>query len=414
MHPPFFRFPWLAALLLLAACSTTSFRSVPEPAPLLLVSIDGLRADVLGKGTMPTLDALAETGVRAAWMNPSYPTLTFPNHYTLVTGLRPDHHGIVHNKFNDAVLGRFVSKEASSRGGRFWGGEPVWVGAEKAGLVTATMFWPGSEAEIAGIRPRYWRPYDGKLSPQARVRQVLQWLDLPPAQRPRFMTLYLEQVDASAHDSGTFSPQTVAAMRGIDDALAALLRGLETRGLRDRVNLIVVSDHGMADIPRANTRYLDDTLSPDSYEVSWWGTLAGIAPHPGQENAVARAFRGRHESYECWRRSEIPQRWRYGGNPRIPPIVCQSDIGWRVQLRSHPPQEHEIKGEHGFRPEDPSMRAIFVASGPAFAPHTRLPAFDNVDVYPLLAKLLGLKPAPNDGDPRTLSSALKAETTPAY
>ncbi len=414
MHPPLFRAAWLAALLFLAACSTTPSRPASEPAPLLLVSIDGLRADVLGKGSMPTLDGLAHAGVRAEWMNPSYPTLTFPNHYTLVTGLRPDHHGIIHNKLDDAALGRFVSKEDSGRDGRFWGGEPIWVGAEKAGLVTATMFWPGSEAKIAGIQPSYWRPFDGKLSPQARVQQVLRWLDLPAAQRPRFITLYLEQVDVSAHDSSTFSPRTLAAMHDIDDALVALLQGLERRGLRERVNLIVLSDHGMADIPRANTRYLDDTLAPGSYEVSWWGTLAGITPRPGHADVVARTFSGRHESYECWRKSEIPQRWVYGSNARIPPVVCQADTGWRVQLRSHPPQEHEVKGEHGFRPEDPAMRAIFVASGPAFIPHTRLPAFDNVDVYPLLARLLGIQAAPNDGDPRTFLPALKAKTPPGH
>ena len=414
MPLPFFRVACLAALLLLAACSTTPSRPALQPAPLLLVSIDGLRADVLGKGTLPTLDALAEKGVRAEWMNPSYPTLTFPNHYTLVTGLRPDHHGIIHNHFDDAMLGRFISKQASGREGRFWGGEPIWVGAEKAGLATATMFWPGSEAEIGGIRPRYWHPFDGKLSPRARVKQVLQWLDLPPAQRPRFMTLYLEQADVSAHESSTFSPQTIAAMRGIDDALAALLQGLDARGLRDRVNLVVLSDHGMADIARANTRFLDDVLAPDHYTVAWWGTLAGISPAPGHEELVGRAFSGRHEGYECWRKSEIPARWHYGSHPRIPPIVCQADTGWRVQLRSHPSQEHATKGEHGFRPEDPAMRAVFVASGPAFVPHTRLPAFDNVDVYPLLAQLLGIEPASNDGDANTFLPALEAGTAPGH
>nr|WP_298125152.1 ectonucleotide pyrophosphatase/phosphodiesterase [uncultured Pseudoxanthomonas sp.] len=409
MHLPIVRGAWLAMLLCLAACSSPARRddaaSVPPPT-LLLVSIDGLRADIPGSGRMPTLDGLFAQGARAAWVNPSYPTLTFPNHYTLVTGLRPDRHGIVHNDLKDAALGRFESKKASGRDGRFWGGEPIWISAQRAGLKTATMFWPGSEAEIAGGRPDHWRPFNSALTPDQRVAEVLAWLDLPAAERPRFITLYLEQYDVAAHAGGTFSPQAVDAMHTIDAALAGLLRGLEARHLRRSTNLVVLSDHGMADVRTSDTAYLDDVLPESMFSWSSLGPVAHITPRAGHEAEVARRLIGRHDHYTCWNRDTLPAAWHYGRNARIAPIVCQSDTGWRLQLRRHPLPLQALKGEHGFVPEDPQMRAFFVASGPDFVPGVELPAFDNVDVYPLLAHLLRIRAAQNDGTLQTFAPAL--------
>ena len=209
MRLPYLGAVWLAALLVLAACST-----VPPPvdpaAPsvsaktaqadaLLLISIDGLRADYLQLGITPNLTGLAREGVRAEWMTPSYPSLTFPNHYTLVTGLRPDRHGVVQNTMRDPALGSFsLSNREAVGDGRWWGGEPLWVSAEKAGLRSATLFWPGSEAAIKGVRPTRWLPFDAKMANEARVDTVLGWLSEPAATRPRFATLYFEQVDHDA------------------------------------------------------------------------------------------------------------------------------------------------------------------------------------------------------------------------
>ena len=413
MRLPFVRAAWLAALLFLAGCATTPPTPVPPTEPLLLISIDGLRADMIGIGALPTVDALAQRGVHAEWMNPSYPTLTFPNHYTLVTGLRPDRHGIVHNSFRDPQLGIFISKEESAHDGRFWQGEPIWSGAEKAGIPSATMFWPGSEAEIAGQRPRYWRKFDRNLTPDERVQQVLAWLDLPISERPRLITLYLEQFDVAAHATSTFSPESMAALRTIDDALATLLAGLETRGLREGSNVIVLSDHGMSDVRADNVRYLDDRLDPSLYDVGWWGQITGVIPKPGTEARVEAALLGRHDHYACWRKDGMPAQWKYGTSARIPPIVCQADVDWRVMLRRHPKQQ-AVKAEHGFVPEDPQMRATFIATGPAFQDSTTLPAFDNVDVYPLLAHLLGITPAPNDGRLETFDPVLEPDSAPKH
>lgn len=407
--------PLVLATLLLSACASAPRTATPDPEPasrhVILVSIDGLPASMLGDGTLPTLDALSAEGVHARWLTPSYPTLTFPNHYTLVTGLRPDRHGIVHNNMRDGALGVFISKEDGAKDGRWWGGEPIWATLQRQGGIAATMFWPGSEADIAGQRPRHYVPFDRALSPDARVDRVLDWLDLPANARPQLLTLYFEQYDVAAHEHGTLAPQSLRELHGIDRALARLRAGLHARGLDERTDLIVLSDHGMADVPRTQLRLLDDRLEnpPDAstYDVIWWGSFTGIQPKPGHETEVERAFVGRHDVYACWRKGELPAQWRYGTHPRIPAILCQSDTGWRVQARRHTAWPNPVKGEHGFAPEGPEMRAVFVAAGPSFKRGTTLPAFDNVDVYPLLAHLLGIEPAPNDGTLASTRDALK-------
>ena len=394
----------LFLLLATAGCATHADRASRHA--VLLVSIDGLPADVPGSGRMPVLDAIAREGVQAAWLTPSYPTLTFPNHYTLATGLRPDRHGIVNNNINDAMLGRFVSKQASARDGRWWGGEPIWATLQRQGGIAATMFWPGSEAEIAGQRPRYWKPFDGTLPVHARVDQVLAWLDLPPAQRPRLLTLYLEQYDVASHASGMNSQPAVQALATIDAGLARLRDGLRARGLAERVDLIVLSDHGMADVPVDNIVYLDDLLPADAMQVESVGQMAWLTAETGREAEVERALVRRHDHFECWRKADAPAQWEFGRNPRIPPIICQADDGWRVWLHRWPVPT-TLKGEHGFAPEDVGMRAVFTAVGPSFRNGVRLPTFDNVDVYPLLSRLLQIKPAANDGDIAPLLPALK-------
>lgn len=382
------------------------------PQTVIVVSIDALPASIPGSGTMPTLDAIARDGVHADWLQSSYPTLTFPNHYTIATGLRPDHHGIVHNNMQDPALGTFVSKQAgSAEDGRWWGGEPIWATLQKQGGIAATMFWPGSNAEIAGERPRYRRAFDKTVTPDGRIDQVLAWLDLPIAERPRLVMVYLDQYDIAAHDSGTSSPQAMATLATIDAALARLRAGLQARRRTGITDLIVLSDHGMSDVPFEHVRYLDDLLDASKYDAPWWGTFTGLVPKPGQEAAVERAFVGRHDVYTCWRKDSLPPQWHYGTHPRITPIVCQTEPGWRVQPKSAKPSVGPVRGEHGFAPETPGMHATFVAAGPSFRPGTTLPAFDNVDIYPLLAHLLHLRPALNDGSLAPLLPALRDAIT---
>ncbi|HJR72862.1 MAG TPA: ectonucleotide pyrophosphatase/phosphodiesterase [Luteimonas sp.] len=417
MRLPFVILRTLLLCLLLAGCAGNGTRSGPsDPRTVLLISIDAFRPDYLDRGLTPNLSRIAAEGVRAEWMNPSYPSLTFPNHYTIVTGLRPDHHGIVHNTMRDPVLGDFKLSNRNAVGdGRWWDGEPVWVGAEKAGLRTATMFWPGSEAAIGGVRPTHWKEFDYAVSYETRVDQVLAWLDAPLAQRPRLVTLYFEKVDKSAHDFGPDSAQARNAIAEADAAVGRLLQGLAARGLSRSTDLIVVSDHGMAEVGPGHAIATEDMVSPADAAVVSDGQSVGFAPKPGRERRAESRLLGAHPHYECWRKGELPARWKYGTNPRVPPIVCQMREGWdavsRKKLNERP--KNATRGSHGFDPALPSMRALFIARGPSFRSGATLPPFDNVDVYPLLTRLLGIPAAPNDSDPGRLLPALRAPVAEA-
>ena len=389
-----------------AADATTVAASAPK---LLLVSIDGLRADMLDRGITPNLQRIANDGVRAQWMTPSYPSLTFPNHYTIVTGLRPNHHGIIHNSMQEETLGRFqLNLRDAVTDSRWWGGEPIWVGAEKAGIRTATWSWPGSEAAIQGVRPSQWRVYDANVPLAARVDQVLGWLGQTDADAPRLVTLYMEQVDKAGHHNGPDSPEYAAAIVAVDTAIGRLLDGLEARGLDATTNLIVLSDHGMASVPDGQTIAVEDMVDPSIAKDVSLGQSIGFAPLPGKQQQAEKILLGAHATYDCWTRQTLPERWEYGSNPRIPPIVCQMHEGWNALSRERlAKREPGDRGSHGYDNALPSMRAIFIARGPSFKQGANLRGFDNVDVYPLMTRLLGIPAAPNDGNPETLVPALK-------
>ena len=417
MNPlaPILRTLLLSTVLLLAACASVGRLPHGRPAPpadvppVLLVSIDGFRADYLSLGITPNLQRIIDAGVRAEWMNPSYPSLTFPNHYTLVTGLRPDRHGIVHNTMADPDLGGFMLSNRDAVGdGRWWSGEPIWVGASRAGLPTATLFWPGSEAAVQGIRPDRWKPFDPAMPFPDRVDTVLGWLSEDEATRPRIATLYFERVDKAGHEHGPDSPEAMAAIREADDTIGLLLDGLVSRGLQDRVNLVVVSDHGMAPVAPGHAVAIEDMVSARDGRVVSYGQSIGIEPMQGRDAFAERRLLGRHGHYECWRKGDLPRRWNYGDNRRIPAIVCQMDEGWDAIPAEAIERRRAAgsRGSHGYDPALPSMRALFIARGPAFREGVVLPAFDNVDVYPLLARLVGIAPAPNDGDIAPLLPAL--------
>lgn len=404
-----------ALALLCAGCAATSAPERSARAPLILISIDGFRADYLDRGVTPTLRRLADEGVRARWLTPSFPSKTFPNHYTIVTGLIPDHHGIVENTMVDPVLGQFTLKNRAAVGdGRWWGGEPLWVTAQRQGLRSATLFWPGSEAAIGGVRPADWRKFDAAMSLHARVDQVLAWLDRDDAARPDFITLYFEGADSAGHDFGPDSPQVDAALARIDAALARLIDGLRRRDLDRRANLVIVSDHGMAALAPERTLVLEDLVDPSLIEIVSLSEVSLFAPRLGRAAEAEAALLGRREGIECHRKSEIPAEWQYGSHPRVPAIVCRLDEGWRITRREAFNPWRAVaalkRGAHGYDPKSESMRALFVAHGPAFRRALVVEPFQNVHVYPLLARALGIDPAPNDGDPAVTAKFLSAST----
>jgi predicted AlkP superfamily pyrophosphatase or phosphodiesterase len=396
-----------ALALMMAFTAGPALAQAPKPAPLtILVSIDGFRADYLQRGLTPVIAGLATDGARSSGMRPSFPSLTFPNHYTLVTGLRPDRSGIVDNNMEDAARPgvTFSMSKADISHDPFWWdqAEPLWVTAEKAGIPTVTMFWPGADVAIRGVRPHDWKMFDKHFMANDRVDQLLAWLSKPPAERARFATLYFDEVDTFGHNEGPDSPEVNAALARMDAAVGRLVDGLKAKGLYDHTDLVIVADHGMAETSSQRVIVLDDVVPLAEVHTIGLGPVAGIRATPGHEPEVAKALLTPRPHMTCWRKDDVPARFHYGKNPRVPPFVCLAETGWVIGTRGHGVN----KGSHGFDPYDPLMAALFVAHGPAFRKGVVLPAFDNVDVYPLLAALVGVKPQANDGNLADLAPAL--------
>jgi predicted AlkP superfamily pyrophosphatase or phosphodiesterase len=394
------------------ACAPVPTHTDKAPArhALILVSIDGFRADYLDRHITPTLAAIAADGVRAESMKPAFPTLTFPNHYTLVTGLYPDHHGIVNNRMRDPVNGnRFNYKDVKTTADpAWWGGEPIWVSAEKQGLHAATMFWPGSDVAIGGVRPSEWSTFDEKRTADQRVDQVLQWFDAPASRRATLFTLYFDQVDHAGHDNGPDTPGVDASLVAVDAALTRLVDGLKQRGQFDGTNLVIVSDHGQTATSREHRTYLDDVVPLADVDVINYGIVAGIEPHAEKTQDVEHALLVPHPHMQCWRKSDVPARLHYGTNARIPALLCLADDGGNITSHAYENGGgHYSAGEHGYDNDDPKMRALFVARGPDFRQGLVVPEFDNVDVYPLLAHLLQIKPQPSDGNYAAVAGMLR-------
>ncbi len=402
----------IGALALLACAQVRDPDAAPgEPNAgdiVILVSIDGFRADYLSRGHTPTLAALAAEGAHAS-MAPSFPSVTFPNHYTLITGLRPDRNGMINNRMEDperpgivfTLPDRLVAADSI-----WWAdGVPLWVSAERQGVRSGTMFWPGSDYELHGVRPTQWRTFDQNMPSFARVDTLLSWLDLPADERPGFFTLYFDLVDTAGHRYGPDALETNAAAAEVDSAITRLLAGLAARGFGGHTNLVIVADHGMSAI--ADERIIDLALTPEIARVIWDGPFAGVAPVQGHERETESALLGRRDHGECWRKRELPARFHYGTHRRVPAIICLADKGWRyrsAQLTQYPGPN---RGAHGYDPADPEMAALFIAHGPAFRAGVELAPFANVSVYPLLAHLIGVTPEPSDGALDDTEAALR-------
>jgi predicted AlkP superfamily pyrophosphatase or phosphodiesterase len=392
-----------AAVLVLLLLGVTS--SAPAPVSVgssgqivVLVGLDGFHPNYMERERSRHLRDLASRGVQARWLTPVFPTLTFPNFYSIATGLYPEHHGIVSNTIKDRVLGRFALRDtAAVRDPRWWGGEPIWVTALKQGRRAATYFWPGSEAPIGGVHPTYYKLFNPRIPDRIRVQQVLDWLSLPPERAPALITLYLGDVDEAGHRFGPSAPETDLAIARVDSAVGALMSGIEQRRLSGRVNLIVVSDHGMAEVPPDHFIFLDDFVDPRSVDLVDLGPIVSLSARPGTEDEVYRRLI-RVPHLRVYHKNEIPAAFHYRVHSRIQPIVAVAEEGWMVSTRSAASRSRQPpRGMHGYPPDLPSMHALFLAAGPAFSRGRTVNAFQNIHLYDLIAHVLEIKPAPNDG-----------------
>jgi alkaline phosphatase D len=379
---------------------------------VVLVSLDGFRYDYAKKYGARHLLAIAAHGASAPeGMIPAYPSLTFPNHYTIVTGLYPEHHGIVGNSFYDPERNETYSYRdtKTNTDGSWYGGTPLWSLAEKQGMRSACFFWPGSEAKIAGERPSYYLHYDDHFPDEQRISQVIAWLKLPPEQRPHFITLYYPNVDHAGHEYGPDSPQTAEAVRHVDALMGTLEADLKALALP--IDLIIVSDHGMAKI-QGSWIDLDKFASLDGL-ITVGSNL--YAPNEAAANHVYQKLKAADASFMVYRRENVPAELHFNSNPREgdPIIVARGPYAIRAHV---PPPDREDRapavGNHGFDPTMmPEMKAVFYAEGPDIRAGLKLKPFENVNVYPLIVKLLGLDSPSVDGSFGVLSGVLKDPST---
>ncbi|QNI34696.1 alkaline phosphatase family protein [Alloacidobacterium dinghuense] len=374
---------------------------------VVLVSLDGFRYDYAKKYGATHLLALAKQGASAPdGMIPSYPSLTFPNHYTLVTGLYPEHHGIVANSFYDEQRKeRYSYTDSKTNGdGTWYGGTPLWVLAEQQGMRSACFFWPGSEAAIRSVRPSYYLHFDNKFPDEERIDQVVAWLKLPEDKRPHLITLYYSNVDHAGHEHGPNSPQVAEAVKEVDSLIGKLHDRLDALHLP--VDLIVLSDHGMA-------REEGPWINLDQYTDLSNFTTVGSLLYGNSETDVERAYeklKAADSNFVVYRRAQMPSWLHYNSNPRAgdPIIVPKGAHAIRARGPEAGEQDHTpTMGMHGYDPRDvPEMKATFFAAGPDIRQGVTLKPFENVNVYPFIAKILELQAPPTDGSLNILSTAL--------
>lgn len=400
------KYPVLLIAVFLVTPALAQEHVPPLETSVILISVDGFRADYLDRGISPNIAAIAAEGTSAP-MRPSFPTKTFPNHYALVTGLRPDRNGIVGNSMIDPRRPdvKFSLGDPRQSLDPFWWNEaePIWVTAEKQGVRSATMFWPGSEVAIHDSRPEDWQRFDQNVTNRQRVNAVLDWMRRPADIRPRFVTLYFDTVDTAGHRFGPDSAEVNAAIAEVDAEIGYLRAALAAMGVTP--DIVITSDHGMRETADTRVIQLADLLSLESFILVEGGPYAAIEPAAGTDAIVPDALLKPHEHMECARKENLPERLHYGANPRVAAIICIAEPGWTILAGEslYP----VTGGAHGYDNDDPQMLALFAASGPHItgdAPGT----FDNVDVYPLLARLIGITPLPSDGD-NALADALTGQ-----
>lgn len=405
---------WLAcfACVLLAACRTTPLP--PERAILVLVSIDGFRWDYLDRFNPPVLSRLAAEGVRAEALIPQFPSKTFPNHYTIVTGLTLAHHGIISNNMRAPdIPGEFsLSNRDVQADPRWWGGEPIWNTAEKQGRKAGAMFWPGSETVINGRQATFWTPFDDDLPHEKRVGRILEWLTLPEGERPSFLTLYYSDVDSAGHSRGPDSEEVKGAVMRVDRSLGDLVAGVKGLGLADRVHYVVVSDHGMSALSPDRMIVLDDYLDVSTADVVDWAPVLALSPKDGDVEKLYAALKGKHPALDVYRRGEIPAEYGLADHPRLPAVIGIAKDGWYIASkrdlgRWSEPDRHVPGGAHGYDGRAQSMHGLFIAAGPRIRSGVTVKPFENIHLYEFMCAVLGLQPAKNDGDPAVTRDMLR-------
>ncbi|XP_059174775.1 ectonucleotide pyrophosphatase/phosphodiesterase family member 5-like [Physella acuta] len=347
---------------------------------VLLVSMDGFRHDYLNKTETPNFDSLRSGGVSMVYMDNSFVTNTFPCHYTMATGLFPESHGIIGNQMYDPDLHATFNMSSTEP---FWweGGEPIWITARKAGLKSGVFSWPGGDVEIFNLRPTEWRPFSDSTTFENRVSTVVSWMSEKDFD---LGLLHFPEPDLAGHYFGPDSEEIISAIQKMDTLLGLLIDELNKAGLKDKIDLIVTSDHGMTKVDLFNqvidlSQYVNETLLQ---RVADEEAVANLLPQPDLQVML---------------KEDIPERYHIKNNRRVMPVVAIAEEGWTITNNLTLLQQSPMKGSHGYDNGILNMKPIFLANGPSFKSGAIVPPIQSVDLYTLVCHILKIKPMPNNG-----------------
>ena len=388
-------------LFLVSSCGDQQEKSY-----VLLISFDGFRSDYLDWYDTPHMDRFVKEGVRAEGLIPVFVSKTFPNHYSIATGLYPENHGLIGNHFYDPKFEEYytLSDRSKVEDPKFYSGEPIWVTAEKQGVKTASYFWGGSAAPIKGIYPSKWKRYDHDFPFEARIDSIASWFSLPASERPRLCLLYFHEPDGAGHDFSPESSETGRMVTHMDSIFGVIVEKMSDLDIYPQLNIIAVSDHGMAEISSDRTVDLSDYADMGAVIQEGSGPYAMLySEEKGEvEKAVILLKKASHIS--VFLKKEIPDRFHFKNHYRIKEALVLADEGWYIQNQAISSSSEAGAyipkgGTHGYDNQLRSMQALFIASGPAFKPGIMTPPFENVNIYPLISHILNIDPYPDvDGD----------------
>jgi alkaline phosphatase D len=387
----------LATFFSITLSSCSALKQKKDDTYVVMLSLDAFRWDYPTLANTPNLLQVAENGVTADALIPCYPSKTFPNHYSMATGLYPDNHGIVSNRFYDSELGFYsIGDRAAVENANFYSGEPIWITAEKQGVKAATYYWVGSEAPIGGTYPSQWRRYRQDVPFENRIDTVIHWLSLPLNERPKLIAFYHHEPDWTAHRHGATGAETLQLVEQIDSLIGVFLRKLSELPHAKNINVMIVSDHGMADTSPERYINLNNYVKRDWFDMITGGNpVYSLQPKPEYREQAVSALKS-IPNLKVWERHEIPKRLHYGSNPRIFDILIEADAGYSVGLGSD--SSRYAGATHGWDNENREMHGIFFAQGPAFKKGYKHKAFMNTNLYLIITHILGLEPAKTDGD----------------
>ncbi len=400
----------LFVFLIICSINTSLLHAFePSKSPIIvMVSLDGFRWDYPDRGFSPKIISIANKGVRALSLQPQFPTMTFPNHYSIITGLLPEHHGIIANNFTNIFdSSRFSLRQPEVSNSKWYTGEAFWETARRNGIITASYFWPGSDIDIEYRRPDYYYTYEHNKPYVERVEQVLKWLAMPDSTKPRFITLYFDETDSKAHKYGTESGELNQGIKKVDSMIAMLDSGITALGLDSVVNLNILSDHGMTNMSSDRViplKYLlDSNISLKMTELS---TMVFIYPPIEQKLLIYNKIKSKENGFKVYLKENIPDRYHYKHHPFIGDIVLIAEKGW---IFNHDGKWNEnYLATHGYDDKDIDMHGIFIAKGPIFKTNFRSSSINNLDIFPLLCRIFGIYPPANiDGDLLNIIHILK-------